>query len=49
MFDIQSKYKKLILTDISPGPLARSDACPPGNQTFTDSIPGPTHSSVEIW
>ena len=31
-----------------PGPLARSDACPPGNQTFTGSIPGPAHSFVEI-
>ena len=27
----------------------RSDACPPGNQTFTGSIPGPAHSFVEIW
>ena len=32
-----------------PGPLARSDACPPGNQTFRGSIPGPAHSFVEIW
>ena len=32
-----------------PGLLARSDACPPGNQTFTGSIPGPAHSFVEIW
>ena len=32
-----------------PGPLARSDACPPGNQTFTGSIPGPAHSFIEIW
>ena len=32
-----------------PGPLARSDACPPGNQTFMGSIPGPAHSFVEIW
>ena len=31
------------------GPLARSDACPPGNQIFTGSIPGPAHSFVEIW
>ena len=29
--------------------LARSDACAPGNQTFTGSIPGPAHSFVEIW
>ena len=32
-----------------PGPLAQSDACPPGNQTLTGSIPGPANSSVEIW
>ena len=34
---------------VRPDPLARSDACPPGNQTFTGSIPGPAHSFVEIW
>ena len=28
---------------------ARSDACPPGNQAFTGSIPGPAYSFVEIW
>ena len=31
------------------GPLARSDVCPPGNHTFTGSIPGLSHSFVEIW
>ena len=32
-----------------PGPLDRSDACPPGNQKFAGSIPGLAHSFVEIW
>ena len=43
IFAVHINYALFIWT------LARSDACPPGNQTFTGSIPGPAHSFVEIW
>ena len=43
-------FKSVVIRHkLAPGPLARSNACPPGNQTFTGSIPGPAHSFVEIW
>ena len=44
-----NKGSHFIKVLIAMGPLARSDASPACNQTFTGSIPGPAHSFVEIW
>ena len=47
----EAAYKGLVrpVLDYKTGPASSSEACPPGNQTFTGSIPGPAHSFVEIW
>ena len=45
----QRYHGEQALISIQPGPLARSDECQPGNQTFKGSIPDPAHSFVEIW